>query len=287
MATPAPPSGTPYADPQTIADRRLYNKAGIRIRVTGATYAITGANGTILTPAQVTALKNSLTQQTNFYDRREAKNVDLTTLNMATAKTTFNAVSGFNGILYIDDVSATGYTDPKGIRLTNGSTLPTGGLTVASQNPVYIQGDYNTSGTRVSSAVFADGVTILSNNWNDGNSNLALSSRKASNTTVNTAIVGGFLPSGWTDPVSGAQYGYSGGLNNFPRFLEDWSTKTFTYVGSMIELFTSQIATGEWDTGSIYVPPKRVWSFDSNFVDNPPPGSLLGISMARGSLVRF
>ena len=196
-------------------------------------------------------------------------------------------MSGFNGILYIDDASSLGYTDPKGIRLTNGSTLPTEGLTVASQNPVYIQGDYNTSGTRVSSAVFADGVTILSNNWIDSNSSGALSGRKASNTTVNTAIVGGFLPSGWTDPVSGAQYGYSGGLNNFPRFLEDWKGKTFTYVGSMIELFTSQIATGEWDTGSIYVPPTRVWSFDTNFVDNPPPGSLTAVSMARGSLMRF
>jgi len=273
-------------DPTPIADRRLYNKAGIRIRVSGATYTITGANGTTLSPAQITALKSSMTQQT-IYDRREGKNVDLTTLNMATAKTTLNAVSGFNGILYIDDVSSTGYTDPKGIRLTNGSTLPTEGLTVASQNPVYIQGDYNTSGTRVSSAVFADGVTILSNNWNDSNSSGALSSRTASSTTVNTAIVAGFMPSGWTNPATGASYGYSGGLNNFPRFLEDWGGKTFTYTGSMIELFTSQIGTGEWDTGSIYSPPKRVWSFDSNFIDNPPPGSLTAVSLGRGSFIRF
>ena len=97
-----------FPDPTPIADRRLYNKAGIRIRVTGATYAVTGANGTTLTPAQITALKSSLTQQTNFYDRREAKNVDLTTLNVATAKTTLNAVAGFNGILYIDDASSLG-----------------------------------------------------------------------------------------------------------------------------------------------------------------------------------
>jgi hypothetical protein len=273
-------------DPTPIADRRLYNKAGIRIRVTGATYTVTAANGTTLTPAQVNALKSSLTQQT-IYDRREGKNVDLTTLNLSTAKTTLNAVAGFNDILYIDDVSGTGYTDPKGIRLTNGSTLPTGGLTVASQNPVYIQGDYNTSGPRLSSAVFADGVTILSNNWSDSNSSEALNKRKASATTVNTAIVAGYMSSGWTNPATGASYGYSGGLNNFPRFLEDWKSKTFTYVGSMIELFTSQIGTGEWDTGSIYVPPNRVWSFDSNFIDNPPPGSLTAVTLTRGSLVRF
>ncbi len=82
-------------------------------------------------------------------------------------------------------------------------------------------------------------------------------------------------------------YGYSGGLNNFPRFLEDWTNKTFTYTGSMIELFNSQIAIGEWDTGSIYVPPNRNWNFDSNFVDNPPPGSLDAVTISRGSLARF
>lgn len=275
-----------YTDPEPIADRRLYNQAGIRIRVSGSTITVQGANGVILSTAQINAIKAALTQQT-IYDRREGKNVDLTTLNMGSVNATLNAIPTFNNILYIDDVSSTGITDPKGIRLTNGSTLPSDGLTVASQNPVYIQGDFNTAGTRVSSAVFADGVTILSNNWNDSNSSSGLSSRVASNTTVNTAIVAGFMPSGWTNPATGATYDYSGGLNNFPRFLETWSGKTFTYMGSMIELFTSQIATGEWDTGAIYSPPKRVWSFDTNFIDNPPPGSLTAIALTRGALARY
>jgi hypothetical protein len=277
---PAYPEATP------IAQRRLVNKAGIIIRVTATTTTITTQNGTTLTPAQKTALGNALSRQT-IYDRREGKDIDLTTLNVSQARTTLNAASGFNNILYIYDDTSTGYGDPKGIRLTNGGTLPTGGFTIATQNPVYIQGDYNTSANRVSSAVFADAVTILSNNWSDSRSNGALSARQATNTTVNTAIVAGFLPSGWTNPVTGAQYGYSGGLNNFPRFLETWSNDTFTYTGSMIELFTSKIATGEWDTGSIYSPPTRVWNFDSNFVDNPPPGSLDAVSIGRGALVRF
>ena len=287
-----------YTDPQPIADRRLYNKAGIRIRVSGSTYTVTTANGTSLSTNQINALKAALSQQ-SIYDRREAKTVDLTTLDIAKAsapvkvgkKTEEGPLtdSSFNNIIYIDDVSGSSYTDPQGIRLNNGSTLPAGGLTVASQNPVYIEGDYNTTNqsTRGSAAVFADAVTILSNNWDDSKSSSSLSSRSASNTTVNTAIVAGFLPSGWTNPKSGAQYGYSGGLNNFPRFLEDWTGKTFTYTGSMIELFTSQIATGEWDTGSIYVPPTRNWNFDSNFVDNPPPGSLDAVTISRGALARF
>src|SRR4029077_7248624 len=136
------------------------------------------------------------------------------------ARTTLSdATTKFNGILYIDDVSSTGYADPKAIRLTDGATLPSigsTGLTVASQNPVYIEGDYNTSGTRVPSAVFADSVTILSNAWDDSNSSGGLSSRNASDTTVNTALVCGFVPSEWTNPVTHQTYGYSGGLNNFP-----------------------------------------------------------------------
>ncbi len=278
-------------DPPTIASRRLYNKAGIRIRVAGTnavpiiTVTPNAAKGTILTASQITTITNALTQQT-IYDRREGQNVDITSLDLSKVKSTLESASGFNDILYIDDVRSSG-SDPKAIRLVKGDTLPAGGLTVASENPVYIQGDYNTNGNRVSSAVFADAVTILSNNWNDINSSAALSSRLANDTTVNTAIVAGFLPSGWTNPVTGATYGYSGGLNNFPRFLENWSGHTFTYTGSMIELFTSGIATGEWDTGATYVPPVRNWNFDSNFVDNPPPGSLDAVSISRGPLVRF
>lgn len=278
-------SNPAYPDPTPIAQRRLSNKAGIIIRVTSTTTTIATQNGTTLTAGQRTALTNSLSQQT-IYDRREGKNIDVTTLNVSQARGPLNAASGFNNILYIYDDTSSGYNDPKGIRLTNGATLPTDGLTVASQNPVYIQGDYNTGASHVSSAVFADAVTILSNNWNDGNSNGALSSRQATGTTVNTALVAGFLPSGWVNEY-GVQYGYSGGLNNFPRFLEDWGNDTFAYNGSMIELFTSKIATGEWDTGSIYRPPNRAWNFDSLFVDNPPPGSLDAVSLGRGALVRF
>jgi hypothetical protein len=285
------PPNTAFPDPTPIAQRRLFNKAGILIRITSApppnNITITTQNGTNLTTVQRTALTTALSQQT-VYDRREGKNVDVTTLNMAQARAQLNGASGFNNILYIDDATSTGYADPKAIRLTNGSILPSEGLTVASQNPVYIQGDYNlgTPSTRVSSSVFADAVTILSNSWNDTLSSSALRFRQAIPTTVNTAIVAGFLPSGWRNEFN-VQYGYSGGLNNFPRFLEDWGGEKFTYNGSMIELFTSKIATGEWDTGSIYVPPVRVWDFDSRFTDTPPPGSLDAVSIGRGSLVRF
>jgi hypothetical protein len=275
-------------DPTPIAQRRLSNKAGIVIHVSGPSITVTTQNGTSLTTAQKNSLINSFSQET-IYDWREGKNVDLTSMDVSKAKSTLDAASGFNNILYVYDDSSAGYSDPKGIRLTKGSDLPSEGLTVASMNPVYIEGDYNVDGQKqseVSAAVFADAVTILSNNWDDSKSSYSLSNRQGKDTTVNTAIVAGFLPSGWVNEY-GAQYGYSGGLNNFPRFLENWSNDTFTYNGSMIELFTSKIATGEWDTGNIYSPPRRDWDFDSRFVDTPPPGSLDAVTFSRGSLARF
>lgn len=295
------PPVTSYPDPTTIAQRRLYNKAGIRVHIDVSTTSkgalaytttITTQNGASLTDPQKTALTAAFNQQ-SIYDRREGRNIQVSTFDVAAANATLNSAAGFNNIIYIDQTDqATGTilpTKPQAIRLKNGATLPTGGLTVGSQNPVYIQGDYNTTSatTRGSAAVFADAVTILSNGWNDANSSADLSARTASSTTVNTAIVAGFLPSGWRNPGTGAQYGYSGGLNNFPRFLENWSGTTFTYTGSMIELFTSQVNIGEWDTGAIYVPPRRVWNFDDNFVNNPPPGSLDAVSIGRGALARF
>ena len=60
-----------------------------------------------------------------------------------------------------------------------------------------------------------------------------LSARVASKTTVNAAIVAGIVPSS----AVGGDGTYSGGAENFPRFLEIWGEDTtFTYYGSMIQL---------------------------------------------------
>jgi hypothetical protein len=59
---------------------------------------------------------------------------------------------------------------------------------------------------------------------------------------------------------------YSGGGENFVRFLEDWSTPnaTFTYYGSMLGLYASTQATGSWGTNAsnTYTAPKQYWYFD-------------------------
>ena len=162
-----------------------------------------------------------------------------------------------NNIVYIYNKSASS-SARRGIRLKNGSKIPSDGLTVASNNPVYIQGDYNSgrdysgnpappsnsgnpadattpqvanyNGTtgRAPCAVVADAVTILSNNWVDSNAQVgdSLSGRVASNTTVNTAIVAGIVASS----AVGGDGAYSGGAENFPRFLEVWGAGHTFYL---------------------------------------------------------
>ncbi len=311
-----------YTDPAEISSRRMVNKAGIVMTINGATATVTTQNGTVATAAQITAIKAAFTGKTTLYDQREGKTADVANIDVSLLNSTLNTLSttGFNGVMYIVDntpVTTTGTTpspNPKTLRLKNGGILPTNGLTVASENPIYIQGDYNTgtspsvpytnvaanatgnptnsdsptvSGyTRKPSSVIGDAVMFLSNSWSDGNSSLSVGSRVASNTTYNTAIMSGFMPSLYT-PTSGSQYGYSGGGNNFPRFLESWSGKACTYYGSMVELFQSKTFTAKWDTGNIYVPPTRRWNFDTNFSNSSPPGSLFTVVYTRGSWSKF
>jgi len=294
-----------YADP--IADSRYWKQASVAIKIDSANNVTIGqpnANGTI-TPFSVsnplyTMFSGAITTNQTIRDNREAANIRLVTLdisqienNTAGLSPTFKA-AGFNGIVYIYDDSNTS-TTRRAVRIRNGSKIPSTGLTIASQNAIYIQGNYNTGGnppsnsgnpttpqvsgyTRAPCAVIADAVNLLSNAWLDANSNSGTSSRVASNTTVNTAILSGIVP---TAPIGG-DGSYSGGAENFPRFLEDWSSATITYYGSMVELYQSGQSTGEWGKSNVYVPPTRKWYFDTNFKVNPPPGSLMLYAYNKG-----
>lgn len=182
-----------------------------------------------------------------------------------------------------------------GIVLTNGRALPSLGLTVVTPNPIYIMGDYNTSldgttfyaGTSDTSrtrpaAVMADAITILSTAWNPAKSSQTIANRVAADTTVNAAILSGIVP-------TGGGY-YSGGVENFPRFLENWSGKKFTYNGSMVAMFNSQVATAPWGGGDVYNPPNRNWAFDRNFQDPrklpPLTPQVLSVTRGRWSLLK-
>jgi hypothetical protein len=200
---------------------------------------------------------------------------------------TFDLISGYiyNGITGYTYAGITGITTNysyitnwtqyalPGVVLTNGASLPSNGLSIATPDPIYIVGNWNvysnggtsTAGTSnvnntLPSAVYADAITILSPSWNPAN-NQSSNYRNASTDTVNAAFLTGNVPS---DHVN-----YSGGVENFPRFLENWSGDTFYYNGSMVEMFPSQIANAPWPgTGTVYMPPTRLWTYDQNF-NNP------------------
>ncbi len=199
--------------------------------------------------------------QTTFKDAHENKNV--VSYDLDVAKLNTSAYWPENGILYSANTSGTSLT---ATRLKNGSTLKAG-LTVASENPVYTVGNYNSVNKKPAS-IMTDAYTVLSTAWNDANSNSALTSRIANHTTVNAAYM--------TGNKATASGSYSGGFQNLPRFLENWGGKNFTWKGSAVNLWRSAQATTAWG-GGYYSPPNRVWTFDSDFLDPAklPPGTPL------------
>jgi hypothetical protein len=188
------------------------------------------------------------------------------------------------------------------LKLVDGSlnSLPTrpdnnqGGFTVASENPVYVQGNYNSDATdpfwgnpdpkapdipHAAAAVIADAVTLLSNNWSDLNSlvsPLNLGGRKAATTYYRMAIAGGKNINFPQPAGTGQDFGTDGGVHNFLRYIETWGGSTLFYRGSLVSLYYSQYATGTFKCCTlVYSPPTRAYYFDTQFL-NPtslPPGT--------------
>lgn len=276
-----------------MGKQRYYNKADIILLVSNTT--VTAKSGryngfaTTIPSAQVSSF---LATNISFSNRREGKTVQAVEIDVAKLKTWSETNTVIRSTLgrdinavYIADKRSLTSGQQSGLRLINGQTLPTGGLTVATPNPLYVKGHYNapsahlgttnTSNTRPASLV-ADAITVLSANWNDANSSSSLSSRVAANTTVNAAFLAGIVPSNGTY--------YSGGVENFPRFLENWSGRVFTYNGSMVVMFHSQFATAPWGGSDVYNAPSRNWTFDLNFMDATklPPGTPQLLTTIRG-----
>jgi hypothetical protein len=181
----------------------------------------------------------------------------------------------------------------RALKLVNGSTISAGicdtvqcGLTVASENPAYVMGDYNAqpngtlNGTYVGAAVIADAVTLLSDNFNDVNSfafPYTLGSRLAVTTTYRLAIIGGKGVPFPLAPVTGtaaADYGTDGGAHNFLRYIENWGGQNLWYTGSIVSLYYNHQAVGIYKCcNTVYSPPSRKYAFDTQFLTpiNLPP----------------
>ena len=126
-------------------------------------------------------------------------------------------------------------------RLHYGGSIPTGGLTFASPNPVYIRGAFNTTEPTQPALVCGDAVSVQSDAWTEETSWEPLAGRAAADT-----VVRGTIMTGGTE--SAGEY-YSGGLENAVRLCEDWAGKTFMFHGSLVCLWQSEIATGLFAAG--------------------------------------
>lgn len=156
------------------------------------------------------------------------------------------------------------------------------GLSLATENPVYVQGDFNAnsggngfSDPNVSSAVSADAVTLLSDQWNDMNSFTSpytTTNRQGVTSYYRLAVLAGATttfpqPGGATGSTVPQDFGTDGGVHNFLRYLETWSG-TLNYLGSIVELYHSRQANGSFKCcNTVYNPPTRGYNFDTDFLN--------------------
>ena len=225
------------------------------------------------------------------------------------------------------NVLSDGYPLPC-VRIRNGAD-PGTDLSIVTDLPVYVEGDFNTTqiGTHEdgsakyrSTLIAGDRITQLSKQWQDGNfipcvgglggahevhvadnfgkivngaganvQNLkggawtvALTDarRDAANTTLNSVIMTGIFPSTIIPGNTNVEKGYSGGLENILRYLEDWGGKESRFNGSIICLWDTQKFDRTWESpgtavnsslggGNVYYKaPKRIWSYNHM----TPPG---------------
>ncbi|MDX2167350.1 MAG: hypothetical protein SF182_09815 [Deltaproteobacteria bacterium] len=245
-----------------------------------------------------------------FYNMREKKwmlllniNVrDLIWWNSQNAEPFFATNDSSEGglVIYatIDGPLSNNSSNNYGVRIFGSNDIPLAGgigvsadptgITVVSDQAIYVLGDFNrgtaAGGTaRQPASIIGDSVNVLSGNYwrsqaacntvncRDGQSVLSLgdANRDATSTTINAAFLGGV-----DDTTTG---NYNGGLENYPRFHEDWGGQTLTYQGSFVSLGTTTHVNGAWcGTGNscnIYNPPQRLWNFDPayNNAANLPP----------------
>jgi hypothetical protein len=204
----------------------------------------------------------------------------------------------------------------RAVRLFNGEDLQTSGatgklsttkgLTIATENMVYIWGNYNTTGingqpaggstlndpdqtyhyfgNQIPASIVADAFFPLSKTWFDSSSAMhpdSLGLRPAdlnlpavgNETSVRAGIIAGNNLSALSGSPDAGNSGsgesrLNGGMHNFPRFLENWGNRRWNFVGAVIPLYHSTQALGPYNAdGTIYSPPTRNWAFDISFTD--------------------
>ncbi len=171
------------------------------------------------------------------------------------------------------------------------NNVPSPGLTIATENPAYVQGNYNaTAGDtlaepNVAASIAADAITLLSNAWTDRNgfeNPHDAFDRDAQQTGWRFAAIAGkglaypYCAAACGNP--GDLYGTDGGAANFLRLLENWSgAGGLNYRGSLVSLHVSRQAVGQYKfpAAHTYNGGDRTFAFDIEFLTPSllPPGT--------------
>ena len=173
---------------------------------------------------------------------------------------------------------------------TNNNSDPTG-ITIATDQAIYPQGDYNILNKQPASFL-ADSFNPLSNACLNEDRGInhgkgigcdidGANGVRAVDTEFNAAILSA------TDITQGSSY--NGGLENYPRFQENWSGKTWKYRGSFISISTPLYVSGSWQYGGdIYTAPIRDWDYDEDFNDprKLPPLTPQFVHLKQESFIR-
>jgi hypothetical protein len=237
-----------------------------------------------------------------FFDTAELKWVDAVDVDIQELRDWVNENPSQNAtsIIYVEIKNSSTITDPSEtdksgegfyfpiLRIKDGARLP-GPLTIGSEYPLYMQGDYNDV-DKQPAAVFGDRLTVLSNEWKDSENRVTYEPfRHADPTTQFFAVVTGegegYLgcyhhgPDPGCTPITN---GCSPGVT--VQMLEDWGWRAcgsrclHRLIGSFITFWYPQIASPYGDCPNpnpSYRAPERDWSFDPDLMNpaNLPPGT--------------
>jgi hypothetical protein len=283
-----------------------------------------------------------------LYDQRRNIGIDLVEMDMKKLSTTVDNMknstsdgdtvlktdsslfTNWNGVVYVQiaDSSSRGGTSQQSgsLRLINGevssgSLMPDynpnyedpsvlNGLTVATNAPVYILGNFNADGavdTTVSTNTYinqsasqpddfskgvvssitnsketpmliaGDAVTVLSKDWKDASSYSVNKPNTNNPVEVSAALWVGNVGTASTNSPNAS----SGGAHNLIRFLENWRNPV-AVRGSLLCMFQSTLAVQPWST-AYYGAPTRIWGLNTLFTvgGRCPPGCFRPKSFRR------
>lgn len=184
------------------------------------------------------------------------------------------------------DLYASGGSRPNAVRVFHARDLRPGdasvlpkGLSIVTNLPVYVLGAANETSNAIDPTdtnwkpllIAGDQVMLLSNNWDDSRSRWDKLTNETTRTATETHHHIAML-SGWAESTSSD---YGGGIENFPRYLENWAGVQHYLRGSLVMGFHSVYYPWKRSGGGAYAPPQRKWFFDPHYqlMTNQPPGA--------------